>query len=242
MAPAVGAPEASNNTDGHEPSRRPMPAAAPDRTLRPVPVRRLSSALLAPWKEPMLFRSLKTFLAIVTCFAVLASGPVGVRPRSSAAAAELSREYLIKAAFLYNFAKFTDWPASAFATPDMPLTICVIGEDPFGAALDAIDGKEIKGRIVAVRRPTGETGADSCHVIFISASERPRLAGILGSLRDRPVLTVADMPDFARAGGIINLKTNKEDRIRFDINIGRAQQAGLRMSSKLLSLAEDTYN
>ena len=190
----------------------------------------------------MFFRSLKTCLAILACLVVLASGPAGVRPWVAAAAAELSREYLIKAAFLYNFAKFTDWPTSAFATADVPLTICVLGEDPFGSALEAIDGKEIKGRIVAVRRLANEAGADSCHVIFISASEESRLAGILGSLRDRPVLTVADMPDFARAGGIINLKTNKEDRIRFDINIGRAQQAGLRMSSKLLSLAEDTYN
>lgn len=192
----------------------------------------------------MIFRSLKIFIATLVCIAVLASGGPGARLLSAplAAAAEISREYLIKAAFLYNFAKFTEWPAAAFAAADAPLTICVLGEDPFGAALDAINGKEIRGRTVATRRLSDTTAAAECHVIFISVSEQTRLAGILESLRDRPVLTVADMPEFARTGGIINLKTNNEDRIRFDINVGRAQQAGLRMSSKLLSLAEDTYN
>lgn len=193
----------------------------------------------------MIFRFLRTFFASLVCVAVLASGGFGVRAWLSppaAAAQELSREYLIKAAFLYNFAKFTEWPAAAFATADAPLTICVLGEDPFGAALDAIDGKEIKGRTVAVRRLADATDAQACQVIFISASEQTRLSRILASLRGKPVLTVADFPAFARTGGIINLKTNKDDRIRFDINIGTAQQAGLRMSSKLLSLAEDTYN
>ena len=190
----------------------------------------------------MFVRSLRTLVVTLVCFAVLAGGTAGARLWPGAVAAEASREYLIKAAFLYNFAKFTDWPADAFATPDTPLTICVLGEDPFGAALDAIDGKEIKGRTVAIRRLADATGVDACHVIFISASETPRLAAIFQTLRGRPVLTVADIPDFARTGGIINLKTNKEDRIRFDINVGSAQQARLRMSSKLLSLAEDTFN
>ncbi|HEX9792110.1 MAG TPA: YfiR family protein [Kiloniellales bacterium] len=190
----------------------------------------------------MFVRPLRSLVATLVCLAVLSGGMAGGRVWPEAAAAEASREYLIKAAFLYNFAKFTDWPADAFATPDTPLTICVLGEDPFGAALDAIDGKEIKGRTVAIRRLSDAAGADVCHVIFISASETPRLATIFQALRGRPVLTVADIPDFARTGGIINLKTNKEDRIRFDINVGSAQQARLRMSSKLLSLAEDTFN
>jgi hypothetical protein len=192
----------------------------------------------------MIIRSLKTLIATLACILILASSSVGARlwAPPPAVAAEMSREYLIKAAFLYNFAKFTEWPASAFASIDTPLTICVLGEDPFGAALDAIDGKEIKGRTVNIRRLADTTGAEACHVIFISISEQTRLAGILEALHSLPVLTVTDMPDFVRVGGIINLKTNKEDRVRFDINVGRAQQAGLRMSSKLLNLAEDTYN
>lgn len=194
-------------------------------------------------KERIILRSPKTLIATLACLLILASSSVGARLWAPPlAAAELSREYLIKAAFLYNFAKFTEWPAAAFATADTPLAICVLGEDSFGAALDAIDGKEIKGRTVAVQRLADTTEAEACHVIFISASEQTRLAEILESLRDLPVLTVAEMPEFARTGGIINLKTNKEDRIRFDINVGRAQQAGLRVSSKLLNLAEDTYN
>jgi len=192
----------------------------------------------------MIIRSLKTLIATLACALILANSSVGARLWSSplAVAAEMSREYLIKAAFLYNFAKFTEWPAAAFASADSPLTICVLGDDPFGAALDAIDGKEIKGRTVSVRRLADTAVAEACHVIFISISEETRLTDILDILRGRPVLTVADMPEFARTGGIINLKTNEEERIRFDINIGKAQQAGLRMSSKLLSLAEATYN
>jgi hypothetical protein len=198
----------------------------------------------AGWKGASIFRPLKTFLATLACVAVLTGGGAGpgVWPSPLAAAAELSREYLIKAAFLYNFAKFTEWPETAFAHANAPLTICVVGRDPFGAALDSLNGKIIKGRTVAIFRLPDTAGAAACQVIFISESERERLATILRSLRGQPVLTVADMPDFARAGGIINLKTNPDERIRFDINVGIAQQAGLRLSSKLLSLADDTYN
>lgn len=173
-----------------------------------------------------------------------AIGPPGVWPGAlpPAAAAEMSREYRIKAAFLYNFAKFTRWPAESFRDSDAPLDICVFGQDPFGAALQSIAGKTIRGRKVAVHRVDSVEAGAGCHLLFISDSEARRLTGILKSLRGRPVLTIADMPDFARAGGIINLKTNQDDKVRFEINVGTAKRAGLKISSKLLNLAEITRN
>jgi hypothetical protein len=159
-----------------------------------------------------------------------------------AAAAEPAREHRIKAAFIYNFAKFTRWPASSFADGEAPLAFCIYGDDPFGGALDMVAGKTIRGRKVAVRRIAVIAAGDGCHLLFISDSEAERLTAILAALDDRPVLTVADMPNFARAGGIINLKTTGEDKLRFEINTGTARRAGLKISSKLLNLAEITAN
>ncbi len=150
-------------------------------------------------------------------------------------AATASREYLIKAVFLYNFAKFTTWPAESFPDPQAPLRLCIFGEDPFGAAMESIEGKSIKQRPLAVIRIVQVADAERCHILFISTSEEERLRTILDDLRDRPILTIADMPDFARAGGTINLKT-VEDRIRFDINVDAANAAALKLSSKLLRL------
>jgi hypothetical protein len=153
------------------------------------------------------------------------------------AAPALSREYLVKAALLYNFAKFTEWPDAAFADPAAPLRMCVLGRDPFGPALNAIAGKPIAGRTVAISRLAGVDGITDCQVLFISRSERDRLDAILERLDGRPILTVADMPEFSRDSGIINLKIVAE-RIRFEVNVAVAEHAGLSFSSKLLVLAE----
>ena len=181
-------------------------------------------------------------IAIAICLALSPLVPVGagLAGLTRAAAAEPAREYRIKAAFIYNFAKFTRWPAGSFADSEASLDFCIYGEDPFGGAFDSIAGKTIRGRKVAVRRITAIEASAGCHLLFISDSEAGRLTGILAAVGDRPVLTVADMPDFARAGGIINLKTNEEDRLRFEINTGTAQRVGLKLSSKLLNLAEIT--
>ncbi len=153
---------------------------------------------------------------------------------SPAAAAE-SREYLLKAPFLYNFAKFTTWPTEAFSGPQKPFRLCILGEDPFGAAMESIEGKSIKQRPLAVFRIAQVSDAERCHILFVSTSEEERLRAILDDLHERPILTISDMPNFAWAGGIINLKT-VEDQIRFDINVDAANAADLRLSSKLLRL------
>ncbi len=183
-------------------------------------------------------------IAIAICLALSPLIPAGAGLGSGArAAAEVpSREYRIKAAFIYNFAKFTRWPAGSFSDSAAPLDFCIYGEDPFGGAFDAVAGNAIRGRRVVVRRIAAIEASAGCHLLFISDSEAGRLPGILAALNDRPVLTVADMPDFARAGGIIYLKTTADDKLRFEINTGTARRAGLSFSSKLLSLAEITMD
>jgi hypothetical protein len=195
----------------------------------------------------MVAKMRRHLIAIAICLALpplipagTGLGGVGLGGVARAAAEEPAREYRIKAAFIYNFAKFTRWPAGSFADGEAPLDFCIYGEDPFGGALDAVAGKTIRGRKVAVRRIAAIEASAGCHLLFISDSEAERLTGILAAVGDRPVLTVADMPDFARAGGIINLKTNEDDKLRFEINTGTARRVGLKFSSKLLSLAEIT--
>ena len=153
--------------------------------------------------------------------------------------AEISREYLIKAAILYNLAKFATWPETAFANPGAPLRVCVLGDDPFGAALDTLHGKQVGNRPLATARIAAVHDAPQCHILFVSVSETARLAKILDYVGQMPILTVADINRFANSGGIIALK-KVDNRSRIEINTGAANQAGLKLSSKLLRLADKT--
>ena len=152
-------------------------------------------------------------------------------------ATEINREYLIKAAILFNFAKFASWPETAFSHPGAPLRVCVLGDDPFGAALDSLNGKQVRHRPLATKRIAGVEAAPQCHILFVSASEESRLPAILDYVGKLPILTVADMGRFANSGGIIALK-EVDNRSRIEINLGAAEQAGLKLSSKLLRLAD----
>lgn len=151
--------------------------------------------------------------------------------------AQISREYLIKAAILFNFAKFASWPAKTFSTDNTPLRICVLGRDPFGAALESLHGKRVRSRPLSVARISAIDDAPQCHILFVSASEEARLASILDIVGKLPILTVADIGRFANSGGIIALK-EVDNRSRIEINIGAAEQAGVKLSSKLLRLAD----
>lgn len=184
-------------------------------------------------------RGLCKRLACLT--AALAVGAmIGFAPYGGARAEDLSasasREYLIKAAFLYNFAKFTEWPAEAYADASAPLRICVLGDGQLGRALSALDGKQIKGRQVATVHLAKAEDAGTCQVLYIGPAEKERLPGILKGLDGRPVLTVTDIPYPVANGGIINLKVVAE-KIRFQIDKNVAEAAGLDLSSKLLALA-----
>jgi len=148
-----------------------------------------------------------------------------------------SREYVIKAVFLYNFAKFVEWPAEAFPNRRAPLTLCILGKDPFGLALDSIKGKKVRGRKLVIQHLARIEDLEQCHILFISASEEIRLPQILSTIRGMSILTVSDMKRFVQHGGIINLVTI-ETKVRFEINVGVAHLAGLEISSKLLKLAK----
>jgi len=146
-------------------------------------------------------------------------------------------EYEIKAAFLYNFAKFVEWPSNAFKGPKQPLNICVFGRDPFGRALDdALLGKAIGDHPTALAHAHQLPELAGCHVVFVSAAETPRLAEILGNLRGHNVLVVGETEGFASSGGVIQFVLD-ENRVRFAINPDAANRAGLKVSSKLLALA-----
>lgn len=147
-------------------------------------------------------------------------------------------EYEVKAAFLYNFAKFVDWPAGAFRGADDAMTFCVYGEDPFGGALDRIiEKKTINDRPLRLARPTQVSDLRACHILFLSASEVKRLPQILGSLRGIPVLTVGDTQHFIQMNGMIGLLI-EDNKVRFEINVKATKESGLRTSSKILALAK----
>ncbi len=146
-------------------------------------------------------------------------------------------EYQLKAAFLFNFAKFVDWPPEAFAQGDSPLVIGVLGENPFGEDLkDAVQNKSIGSHPLTVRTANSLAEARKCHILFISTSENRRLRQVLEGVRDANVLTVGETEQFLDSGGIINF-TIQGQKIRFEINAAAAKRAGLKVSSKLLSLA-----
>jgi hypothetical protein len=148
--------------------------------------------------------------------------------------AQVFNEYEVKAAILYKFAGFVEWP---HWPADAPFCIGVLGHDPFGPALDrAIQGKSIDGRPFVVRRFKSGEGTGNCQVVFISSSEKKVLGGILDRLRREPVLTVGDMPGFCKDGGIINLEL-EDNHVHFQINPEAAELARLVVSSQLFRLA-----
>ena len=151
--------------------------------------------------------------------------------------AQVSREYDLKAAFLYNFTAFVTWPEGALPSPEIPFVIGVLGHDPFGAALDEIvAGEKVGSHALTVRRLEHLDQAADCQILFVSASEARRVPDILKHTANRPVLTVSDLPDFARAGGVVGFST-ENNQLRLHINAASARRAGLTVSSKLLRLA-----
>jgi hypothetical protein len=144
-------------------------------------------------------------------------------------------EYEVKAAYLYDFGKFVAWPTKVAAAGDF--TICVLGIDPFGATFDAtIAGETINGKKVVVNRIATPQEAVSCRILFISASEESQLKEILATLDKTSVLTVSDISQFTRRGGMIQFVIDA-NRVRFEVNVTRAERAGLTLSSQLLKVA-----
>jgi hypothetical protein len=146
-------------------------------------------------------------------------------------------EYRIKAAFLYYFARFVDWPDKAFATPDAPFVIGVLGKNPFGDELEAVVGnRTIKGHHVVVRSFERIEECRACHLIFVSRSEERRLTEILQTLKRLPVLSMGESEEFTLAGGMVALERQGE-KVRYVVNKAAADDASLRISSQILTSA-----
>src|ERR1700733_10215338 len=143
----------------------------------------------------------------------------------------------VQAAYLYNFGKFVKWPAVAPANQSGAFIICVLDQDPFGDTLQStLSGETVAGKPVAVRRLTKPLDASACHILFISGSRAHELNQILSSIDEAAVLTVSDMPDFSKRGGMIQFVL-EGDRIRFEINLAGAEKSHLVFPSELLKVA-----
>lgn len=167
----------------------------------------------------------------------LAAG-AATMPADTVAQSPASPEYQLKAVFLFNFAQFVEWPASAFPDSAAPLVIGVLGADPFGSYLDeTVRGETVDEHPLVVRRFRSVDEITTCHILFVSRQEESRLTGILDSLKGRSVLTVSDADRFASRGGMIRFVTD-HNRIRLRINLDAAKAAHLTLSSKLLRPAQ----
>lgn len=146
-------------------------------------------------------------------------------------------EYRIKAAYLFNFAKFVSWPSQTFAQTNSPIVIGILGKDPFGAELDqTVAGKKIEQHPLQVKRLNDSDPLSGCQILFIADSEHRRVAQLLENARRLPILTVGEMDDFTEAGGMIRFLKH-DNTIRFEIDLAPVQRAGLKISSKVLQVA-----
>lgn len=174
--------------------------------------------------------ALRGLALAAACLLGLAAAPAGAQ----------HNPYAVKAACLYNFIKFVDWPDRAFPEGSSTLTIGVLGDNPFGNALNTLNGKQVKGKTLVVRQVTSVKEAQVCQMVFVSTSERSHLPQILEALQGSSVLTVGEMVGFARGGGIICF-TEQGNNLAFEINQGAAARSRLTISSQLLKLAKNVY-
>ena len=148
-----------------------------------------------------------------------------------------SPEYVIKAAYLYNFAMFVEWPTDAFATAASPLVICVVGADPFGWALErTVEGKRINKRRIVIERVQSIQDARQCHIVFVGVDGDTRMSEFSTRLSSQSVLLVGESDNVLTQGATINF-TVRDNKVRYDINLDAAKRARLTVSSKLLNLA-----
>jgi uncharacterized protein DUF4154 len=176
-------------------------------------------------------------VALISFLVCLCGCAPAVRSQSTT-----TTEYDLKLAFLFNFAKFVEWPPDAFPNEKVPITLCVFGTDPFGRSLDEIvQGKMANNREFAIRRTMKPEDLHGCQIIFIIDAERGRLAEIFESLKHSSVLLVGESDGFAERGGCIQFYL-EDNKVRFSINVDAVQRARLTVSSKLLALARIVHD
>ena len=174
-------------------------------------------------------------LRLLITMAILILPSLGLEAQAQDSAA--SSEYLIKAGFIYNFANLVQWPSNSFAQPTSPIVIGILGEDPFGTILDRVlEGKKVNGRAFLVKRLKSVLDLKECHIVFVSSSEMTHLVEAIHSVKGMPILTIGEIPGFAKRGGIINLIL-EDNKVHFEVNVEAAKEADLNISSRLLALA-----
>jgi uncharacterized protein DUF4154 len=178
---------------------------------------------------------LGTFRIVAVCLICIA---LAFPSRARTADSPDSAEYLIKAGFIYNFANLMQWPANTFSKADSPIVIGILGADTFGGTLDEVlGGKKVNGRTFFVKHLKWGMEMKDCNIVFVSSSESAHLEEIFRLLKGLPILTIGEIPSFARRGGIINFIV-VDDKVRFEINVEAAKQADISISSRLLALAK----
>lgn len=178
-----------------------------------------------------MFKFLTQVLCVMACLALML-----FCPQSGWAESSKLDEHEVKASYLYNFAKYVEWPAAAFPRENSPLTICIVGKSPLNEVIESLAGKTIKNRRLVIRQFSKIEDLNECQILFINATVKTSLTQLLVSIAPRPILTVSDSKGFAALGGIIEF-VPVADKIRFEINNRAAQHVNLRISSHLLRLA-----
>lgn len=168
---------------------------------------------------------------LALCCAVLAAFPAILKAETAAS------EYSVKAAIIYKIAKFVDWPEDAFSTRTEPLPLCLAESDPIGPSLDSLAGKIVWGRPLAIKRLSEISMVEAdCRILFLGQDTLDSRNRLVSNVADSPVLTIGDSADFVDVGGIVTLEI-EQSRVRFAINVGASERAGLNISAQLLQLA-----
>jgi len=182
-----------------------------------------------------MFHAQRAWLSIFLCLAasVLVFAPEKIRAQSG-----VSTEYQIKAAFLFNFAQFVEWPSMDSTNADNPFVIGVLGENPFGGALDEIvKGETIGNRKIIVQHSSRVEDLKNCQIVFVCKSEKARLPRILEELKGKNLLTVGECSGFDQSGGVMNFYI-EDDKVHFEINPDAAEREKLKISSQLFRLGK----
>ena len=179
------------------------------------------------------FAARRLFRPLVLCL-LAACAP---SPQVALGQTDSAGEYELKAAMLYNLTRFVEWPSSVYPDSQTPTILCILGRDPFANALTSIvSSQTVDGRHLEVRHVQNVREIRGCQVLYISSSEKKDIVQLLSTLKGTSVLTVGEMAQFAARGGMIQFSL-EEKQVRFDINLDEASQAGLKISSKLLTLS-----
>jgi hypothetical protein len=182
-----------------------------------------------------MFSAQRAWLCI---FMYLTAFALAFAPEKIEAQSDVSKEYQIKAAFLFHFAQFVEWPSADSTNTDDPFVIGVLGENPFGSALDEIvKGETIANRKIVVQYSRSADDLKNCQIVFVCKSENTRLPRILEKLNDKNLLSVGECEGFAQRGGVINFYL-ENGKLHFEINPDAAEREKLKISAQLFRLGK----